>query len=288
MTSFPRAQVCAQQLRELVDAVTVTATGDDVFCAANPDSPGDGDRVFGGVVVAHALSAAMSTVDGLRPHSLHGYFLRPVRPGPPSTLTVERLRDSRSFATRQVTAEQDGKTTSRLTCSFHVQEEGDDYQLPMQAVPFPEDIEPGGDPPGPFDERDVGPLAQSGGTFTSSGRMWLRTCAPLPDDPAVHACILAFMSDMTRTSFRPLSLGTWGTHTDASLDHALWLHHPARADEWLFFDLQAVVNAAGRSVVRGSMFTREGRLCLSMAQELLIRPLPGQGGPAPWLSSDSG
>jgi acyl-CoA thioesterase-2 len=173
-------------------------------------------------------------------------------------------------------------------CSFHVTEEGDEYQLRMPSVPFPEDIAPTGDPPGPFDERDAGTLAEPDGTFRSTGRWWFRTCAALPEDETVHACVLAMFSDMTRTSFRPLSLDTWGTHTDASIDHALWLHRPARADEWLFFDLQAVVNTAGRSVVRGAMYTRDGILCLSMAQELLIRRLPGQGGRAPWLPTGSG
>jgi acyl-CoA thioesterase-2 len=287
MADLSVSDVRAQQLRDLVDAIVVTRVGDHVFSARSPDFWGE-ERVFGGMVVAQTLNAALRTVEGLRPHSLHGYFLRPVRPGPPTTLTVERLRDSRSFATRQVTAEQAGKTTFRLTCSFHVDEDGDEYQLPMPPVPLPEDIASGGEPPGPFDERDVGPLVEPDGTLRSSGRLWLRTCASLPDDEDVQACMVGLLSDMTRTSFRPLSLGTWGTHTDASIDHALWLHRPARADEWLFYDLQAVVNTAGRSVVRGSMYTRDGSLCMSMAQELLIRPLPGQGGPAPWIATGSG
>jgi acyl-CoA thioesterase II len=91
---------------------------------------------------------------------------------------------------------------------------------------------------------------------------------------------------MTRSSFRPLSLDAWGTHTDASIDHAVWLHGRARADEWLLYDLQAVVNTAGRAVVRGSMYTRQGVLCLSMAQELLIRRLPGEGRAAPWVGGE--
>jgi acyl-CoA thioesterase-2 len=192
-----------------------------------------------------------------------------------------------------VTAMQDGSTTSRLTCSFHVAEEGDEYQLTMPSVPLPEELPALESEPGPFDSRDVGPLPEPDGTFRSSGRWWLRTAAPLPDDDDVHACMMAFFSDMTRSSFRPLSLDAWGTHTDASIDHAVWLHGRARADEWLLYDLQAVVNTAGRAVVRGSMYTRQGVLCLSMAQELLIRRLPGEGRAAPWVggepsASDSG
>jgi acyl-CoA thioesterase II len=94
---------------------------------------------------------------------------------------------------------------------------------------------------------------------------------------------------MTRTSFRPLNLNTWGAHTDASIDHAVWFHRPMRADEWVLSDFQAVVNAGNRSVVRGTMYTGTGVLCMSMTQELLIRPTgqPGQlAGSAPWLSTE--
>ena len=272
------------QLQDLVDAFRVTPSGRDVFSAISPDWWGE--RVFGGMVVAQVLDAAMQTVDGLQPHSVHGYFLRAVRPGAPTSLTVERLRDSRSFATRQVTAAQGGRLTSRFLCSFHVAEDGPEYQLPMQRVPSPDELAFAGDPPGPFDVRDAGPLLDADGAYRSSGRWWLRACAALPDDEHSHVCALAFLSDMTRSSFRPLTLDEWGTHTDASIDHALWLHRRARADEWLFYDLQAVVNTAGRSVVRGAMYSSDGRLCMSMAQELLIRPLPGQGGRAPWLAEE--
>ena len=89
----------------------------------------------------------------------------------------------------------------------------------------------------------------------------------------MHACVLTYFSDMTGASFRPLSLGSWGTHTDASLDHAVWFHRPARADEWTIFDLHALVNAGGRATVRATMHGEDGRLHLSMAQELLIREL---------------
>ncbi|MHB8594762.1 MAG: acyl-CoA thioesterase, partial [Acidimicrobiales bacterium] len=157
---------------------------------------------------------------------------------------------------------------------------------PMQAdVPLPEDLEMRATP-GPFDACDAGPLQADDGTFLSSGRYWLRSCDTLPDVPAVHVCMLALLSDMTRTSFRPLSLDTWRSHTDASIDHAVWFHRAARADEWLFFDLHAVINVGNRSVVRGSLYTGQGQLCLSMAQELLIRPIPGGGEPAPWLQVD--
>jgi acyl-CoA thioesterase-2 len=110
----------------------------------------------------------------------------------------------------------------------------------------------------------------------------------MPDDPALHACVLAYLSDMTGAAFRPHSLGTWGTHTDASLDHALWFHRPARADEWNLFDFQALVNAGGRATIRSTMHDQAGTLHLSMAQELLIRRLevPLTIEEPPWLERE--
>lgn len=268
------------QLRELVEAMSVKRDGDQ-FVVNEPDWWGQ--RVFGGMVVAQALNAALQTVDRrFDPHSVHGYFMRPLAPLVDARLTVENLRDSRSFALRQVTIGQAGSPSARFTCSFHVPEEGDEYQLPMKEVPGPDSLTKA-DMPGPFDACDAGPTPPApDGTYDSSARLWHRTCAPLEDDPVTHYCVLAYCSDMTRTSFRPLSMDTWGTHTDASIDHAVWFHRRARADEWFLSDFQALINTGGRSVVRGTMYTPAGELFMSMAQELLIRPLPGQGGPAPW------
>jgi acyl-CoA thioesterase II len=271
----------SDQLRQLVDAIRVQRVGTDTFSGEAPDWWGP--RVFGGMLLAQSLSAAIQTVDPVfLPHSLHGYFIRPVQPAVPSLWRVEHLRDSRSFATRQVTVEQLGTKAARFACSFHIEESGDEYQISMQEVPGPESL-PISELPGPFDVCDAGPSApEPDGTFRSTARLWYRTCDPLGDDPAVHACLMGYFSDMTRTSFRPLSMDSWGTHADASLDHAVWFHRPIRADQWFLSDFQALVNAGGRSVVRGTTYTRDGILCASMAQELLIRRIPGEARPAPW------
>jgi acyl-CoA thioesterase-2 len=262
-----------EQARELADVIGVAPTGSDEFRGATPDWFGEG-RIFGGIVVAQALSAAVQTVpDGPPPHSMHGYFLRAVRPGTPVDLAVGHVRDGRSFTTREVTMAQDERAVFTGTCSFHADEEGDEYQLGMGDVPGPDGLEPDPYHEGPFDVREVGPTPVSAdGTYQSTRRMWVRCAPALPDDAGVHTCVAAYLSDMTGTAFRPLNLGEWGTHTDASLDHAVWFHRAVRADEWLFYDLHALVNTGGRSLVRGAMY-QDGRLCLSMAQELLIRPL---------------
>jgi len=262
------------QLRDLAAVVSVTPAGADRFTCEEPDW--FGERIFGGVIVAQALNAALQTVDGgMRPHSLHGYFLRAARPGGGVELEVDRLRDGRSFSTRHVTMRQDDRLVFWATSSFHADEQGDEYQLAMGPdVPSPDDAEPSEWDEGPFESREAGPTPpEPDGTRRSTRRVWFRGPAGIGDDPAIHVSLAAFLSDMTGTSFRPLSLDEWGKHTDASLDHAVWFHRPFRVDDWLFFDLHALVNTAGRSIVRGAMYTREGKLCLSIAQELLIRPL---------------
>jgi acyl-CoA thioesterase-2 len=271
---------------QLVEAITAeeietSPDGRRAFVSTSP-TWGFGDRTFGGMVVSQALHAATRTVpDGLDVHSLHGYFLRPSRPGVPSVHRVERVRDGRSFTIREVTSEVEGKTVFRMTCSFHVPEEGDDYQLPMGPGATPPEETEGLEAPSPFDLRELGATEQrEDGTFMSTRRCWFRTRERLPDDPALHACVLAYLSDMTGAAFRPLSLGTWGSHTDASLDHALWFHRPWRADTWSIFDLQTLVNAGGRATIRGTMHGEDGTLHLSMAQELLIRELVGRPGAA--------
>jgi acyl-CoA thioesterase-2 len=275
-------------LSELIEAIVATpvapvtpALGEgegvdesSTFVTISPHWWG-GERTFGGMVVAQALSAAAHTVpQDLEVHSLHGYFLRPSRPGTPSTHKVQRLRDGRSFSTREVVSEVEGRSTFRMTCSFHRAEAGAEYQLEMAGdIPRPDALKKS-DASFPFDVRDLGATEQrQDGTYLATRRGWFRTRQRLVDDPAVHACVLAYLSDMTGAAFRPLSLNSWGGYTDASLDHALWFHRPRRADEWNLFDFQALVNANGRSTIRGTMYGEDGLLYLSMAQELLIREL---------------
>jgi acyl-CoA thioesterase-2 len=263
-------------LSELIAAIEARPAdaGVDAFLTDSPDWWWGG-RTFGGMVVAQALNAASRTVDAdLVLHSLHGYFLRPSPAGCTALHSVARTRDGRSFAVREVRSEVKGQDTFALTCSFHRPEPGDEYQLAIDPdIPPPAEVPPmaGG---GAFEVRDLGPTARrTDGTYLSTRRCWFRTREALPDDPALHACVLAYLSDMTGAAFRPHSLDQWGGYTDASLDHALWFHRPCRADRWNLFDNQALVNSAGRSTIRAVVYDEVGSLCLSMAQELLIRAL---------------
>lgn len=267
-----RAEERLEQARELAEAVEVQPVGEGAFTGPSPDW--FGPRVFGGFVLAQAVSAAVQTVgDDVVLHSVHTAFLRAVEAGPPVALHVDAWRDGRAFTTRHVVTVQAERVAARTTCSFHRPEEGDEYQLPMpDDVPGPEG-QPITDHGGPYEIVELGPTPPApDGTYCSTRRAWMRIPG-VPDDPATHLAVGALLSDLTATSFRPLSLDVWDRHTDASLDHAAWFHRPFRVDEWLYFDLQAVVNTGNRALLRGSLYRRDGALCLSIAQELLIREL---------------
>ena len=256
-----------------------------------PDSwvaatPGVG-RLFGGQVASQTLRAATLTVEPDRAvHSFHAYFIRPGRPGVPLELAVERTRDGRSFTTRHVTASQDGEPIFTLTSSFCVAEHGDDWQPPGPFdVPDPGSIDPGTSffaqfwNDSPFDVRPVHPWLGEG-TVPVLHPLWVRTRDPLPDEPQLHATVLAFFSDMgvvgsARAPESSLPMRFMG----ASLDHAMWFHREARADDWVLFSVEPTTNAGGRGLARGTMHTRDGRLVASIMQESLLRdtgrvPLP--------------
>lgn len=268
----------------LLQLLTLDAVGKDSFLAATPsDGPG---RLFGGQVASQSLRAATLTVDPDRHvHSLHAYFIRPGRPDEPLQLDVDRTRDGRSFTTRRVTASQSGGPIFVLASSFATDEDGDDWQLPAPAaVPDPDSIDPTSSffsqfwTMSPYDVRPVHPWEPDQPPVIHP--LWVRTRASLPDDPALHACVLAFFSDMGVVgSARSPESTLPNRFMGASLDHAVWFHRPARADEWILFDVESVSNAGSRGLARGTMHTKDGIHVVSVAQEALLRdtgrvPLP--------------
>jgi len=259
----------------MIDALVAQRLAEGRFLA---DAPAwFGPRVFGGAVVAQVVTAAALAAADLgavgRAHSLHTHFLRPVHPGPVE-LRTEPIRTGRTFTTLRVDSAQDGRVAATSVVSLHADEDDVPYQLTRPDVPPPAALPPSDDAPPPFEVRGIGATEQrADGTYESTRRCWVRLVEEVPDDPLVPLLVQAFLSDMTGTSFRPHNLSEWGTHTDASIDHAVWFHRAPRSRGWLLCDFQALVNAGGRSTVRGVFHDESGNLTLSMAQELLIRPL---------------
>ncbi|WP_334142227.1 acyl-CoA thioesterase II [Rhabdothermincola sp.] len=248
-------------------------------------------RVFGGQVAGQALVAAARTVDPLRTvHSLHAYFLRPGDPSIPILYDVDRIRDGRSFATRRVVAIQHGRAIFNLQASFHVAEAGFDHQAPMPTdLPDPESLpdfkqrwaawaELMGDDyhrDRPIDTRNCDwEPADRTRPLPPYQRVWLRADGVLPDDPVLHACVVTYASDMTLldTSLLPHAVGALDDEIFmASLDHAMWFHRPFRADDWLLYAQDTPSASGGRGLARGSIYTRDGVLAVSVVQEGLIR-----------------
>jgi len=282
-----------QLVADLVKLLDVQPQGDDNFLGRRKkDGVG---RVFGGQVIAQALHAAELTVDPDRPaHSLHAYFLRGGSEDFEIDYKVERDFDGGSFSNRRVVASQQGRPILNLTSSFQRQQQGlhhVDAQMPD--VPPPEDLEPEAEVRRRFAEqarpearhqflaeRPVEMRAIEGRHWMNPqpapprSHSWFKTVASLPDDPRVHRAILAYASDMSLLGTCMLPHGlSWarGEVISASLDHAVWFHEPFRADEWLLYATDSPWSGAGRGFNRGRIFTRDGRLVASVAQEGMIR-----------------
>jgi acyl-CoA thioesterase-2 len=252
-------------------------------------------RVFGGQVLGQALLAATRTVPLDRAvHSLHAYFLVGGDPAVGIVYEVENLRDGRSFSARRVAARQHGRHIFYLTASFQVTEDGPEHQDRAPVVPAPEQcptlastvIEAGGPAAAlvlaeEFAALDVRYAGSStpGGTLhdpahPALSRIWLRAADRLPDDQALHRCVLAYMSDLTllHASLVPHP-GCLNSTMRASIDHALWFHRPFRADEWLLYDQVSPSAGGARGLSIGRLFDAEGVLVATATQEGLIRPV---------------
>jgi acyl-CoA thioesterase II len=290
-------------LDELVALLELEPLEVNLFRGVSPDE--DRQRVFGGQVAAQALVAAGRTVGGdRRVHSLHAYFLRPGDPQVPIVYEVDRIRDGKSFTTRRVVAIQHGRAIFNLQTSFQVVEPGPDHQTPMPDVPDPETLptyrellEPHVERFGaeevewllrerPIDSRHVeDPHWLAPRSRPPEQDVWIRSNGGLPDDPLLHACVVAYASDLTlldtamfphATSYRE------GHFMVASLDHAMWFHRPFRADEWLLYHQWSPSASGARGLAGGLIFRRDGALAVTVIQEGLMRPVgasrPGDGG----------
>lgn len=267
-------------------------TTEDIFVGQSEPMPGG--RVFGGQVLGQAVIAAQRTVPEERlAHSLHGYFLRPGDSQKPITFSVDRINDARSFSARRIQAFQEGEPIFSMIASFQTPAGGVEHSAPMpEGVPDPDslsELPPGVDPQHPLSKRmlidrpvevrHVQPAIylNPDPDARPTNAAWIRTRRRLPDDPALHRAMLAYMSDQTIQESVLRAHGIAWTHPGikvASLDSALWWHRPARADEWLLYVQESPSAGSGRGLATGRMYTRDGVLAASSAQEIVIR-VPG-------------
>ena len=279
-------------LDDLISLLDLEPIEVNIFRGVSPQE--NRQRVFGGQVAGQALVAAGRTVtnDDVDPrravHSLHAYFLRPGDPNIPILYEVDRIRDGRSFTTRRVVAIQHGRAIFNLSASFQIHEEGVNHQSPMPDAPDPETLPTMGEllapmadelgdwyhRPRPIDIRHVGEHIRLSAPQAREPRqqVWMRADGTLPDDPLLHACVVAYASDMTLLDTTMLPHGlVFDAGFMASLDHAMWFHRPFRADDWLLYDQFSPVAAGGRGLATGTIYRRDGQLAVSVVQEGLIR-----------------
>jgi acyl-CoA thioesterase-2 len=252
-------------------------------------------QVFGGQVLGQALSAASATVAGRVVHSLHAYFLRRGDFNAPIVYQVDRSLDGHSFANRRVVAIQHGEQIFNMAASFQVVEEGLDHQIDMPSVPAPEELPDQSTPPPhmvkhmserlkqffsqprPFTFRLVqepGTERQEAGRTEPARQVWFKAVGKLPDDERLHRNLLAYASDffLLGTSMLPHGISEFeGRLVMASLDHAMWFHRPLRVDDWLLYDMESPSASGARGFAQAGVFSRDGRLVATIAQEGLVR-----------------
>ena len=278
-------------LDDLLKVMTLERLELDLFRGESRDigSP----QVFGGQVLGQALMAATATVENRVVNSLHAYFLRRGDFNAPIVYEVDRARDGNHFSTRRIVAIQHGAQIFNMSASFQTPESGVEHQLAMPAVPPPEELPNFDDQvrdllpqlpasmrraleqKRPFEFRPVHPPS-----FLKPQKspplkhMWFRAVAKLPDEEALHRCLLAYASDfhLLDTAMMPHALSLTSPQVMiASIDHAMWFHRDVRVDDWLLYSTDSPSASGSRGFARGSVFSRDGRLVASTSQEGLVR-----------------
>ena len=279
-------------LDELIALLKLEKKEDTVFLGESQDL-GFGN-IFGGQVLGQSLSAASQTVAEDKPvHSFHGYFMRPGHPEKSITYEVDCIRDGKSFTTRRVVAIQDGRAIFSMSASFHIYEKGFDHQSDMPDIPGPEGIESDlsfarklqdkiPEPirgkltcDRPIEIRQINPVNPFAPDKKEPCKYsWFRATGKMPDDPSLHKYLLAYSSDfgLMTTSLYPHGHTFWEPAMKiASLDHAMWFHRDFRMDDWLLYVMESPSASGGTGLNHGKIYTQDGILVASTAQEGLIR-----------------
>ncbi len=279
-------------LRDILDLLDVERIEENLYRGRNA---AESEHVFGGQVLAQAIASAYRTIGEARQlHSIHAYFLRPGDWNAPILYEVDRIRDGKSFTTRRVAAIQHGRAIFSMSSSWQRDEPGLEHSVPMPDVPSPESLRSDKEAYAEIartrpdvkrfayrfdaiDSRQVENILMIHNAARPPYKhTWLKTRDPIPDNPEMHLCMLAYMSDLDfmSTSMLPHGRSPGGGDRNfqgASLDHALWFHRPFRADEWLLFAKSSPSASGARGFVRGQFFNARGELVATAAQECLIR-----------------
>jgi acyl-CoA thioesterase-2 len=278
------------RLADLLKLLDLERLEDNLFRGQSRDI--GAPQVFGGQVLGQALVAASRTVDGRGVHSLHAYFLRRGDFNAPIIFEVERSRDGGSFTSRRVAAIQHGQPILTMSASFQIAEPGLDHQLPMPETPAPESLRDLGEindelrdrvpekvrcffrQQRPFEFRVVNPPDFLNPVKRpAEKRVWFRVTGPLPDDQPLQRCLLTYVSDYHLLDTATLPHGVSFLQLQmASIDHAVWFHRDLRIDDWLLYVTESPSASGARGFGRGSIYSRDGVLVASVAQEGLIRP----------------
>jgi acyl-CoA thioesterase-2 len=278
-------------VRPLVELLSLEPIEVNLFRGHTPEDERNRNRIYGGQVIAQALMAAYKTIEGRFCHSLQAYFIRPGDPKAPVLFEVERSRDGKSFATRRVIAIQHGEQILNLAASFQVLEDGYEHQTPMPAHKNPSQLPTDQEraeatpnlppalkefvardyaiefkrdhPVNPFNPKPADPYQQ----------VWFRAASDVGDDFALNQCVLAYATDMSllSTCARPHGVSWFKGVQMASLDHIIWFHRPSRAHQWHLYDQDSPTATGARGFNRGAIYTEDGILVASVAQEGLIR-----------------
>lgn len=278
------------EVSPIVKTLTLEQIEVNLFRGSNP--AWGGPRIFGGQVIAQALMAAYSTVEGRPCHSLQAYFIRPGDTSIPVLYEVEQSRDGRSFTTRRVKAIQKGEQIFNLNCSFQVEETGFEHQREMPDVPPPEGVRDENERMSegmekapqyvqammrqrPIEMRPINPLDPSAPEKSDPRALtWFRAHGDVSDEVPINQAILAYASDFSllSTSMRPHRVN-WNTGQmqTASLDHILWFHRPSHMTDWHLYEQISPSASGGRGMNLGYVYSRDGRLVATVAQEGLIR-----------------
>lgn len=281
-----------QNINELINLIKLEKLSDSVFLGQNYLAPWK--RVFGGQVLAQALSAATQTIEeGRLAHSMHAYFLLAGDINVPIVFEVEKIRDGGSFSTRRVVAKQNGIPIFFMSASFQKKQEGFDHQIDMPDVPGPEDLPSDAEiiqkykwfvpdhifqviKTRPFEFRMVEKISFFDLSHKQPFRhFWFKANELVNESQSVHQQLLTYVSDynLLTTATLPHTRGPIPKDIFmASLDHGMWIHNEFSIDQWLLYAIDSPSASNSRGFTRGNIFTQDGKLIASVVQEGVIRP----------------